>query len=139
MGVTITCTNPQYTFDMGYSGFFALRKEIARCISPDFAEIYRKILYTDRAQDVVEEMDEWVEAHRPSLHKNIDAVVEFLLMPDCDGAINHKTCKAIYDIIKDIDFGGKIFQYSTIATDDYERFKTFLLDCYSHHKYMRWS
>ena len=38
-----------------------------------------------------------------------------------------------------IDFGGKIFQYSTIATDDYERFKDFLLDCYSHHKYMRWS
>ena len=54
-------------------------------------------------------------------------------------AISHRTCKKIYDLIKDIDFGNRCFRYAIHAHNDWEEFKDFLMDCYSHHKKMKWS
>ena len=66
-------------------------------------------------------------------------IVEFLFASDCGGEISHKTCKKIFDLIKDIDFGNKIFTYAGRSDGkDYQYFKEFLQECYSHRRKMRW-
>ena len=40
MGVTITATHRPYEFDMGYGGFFILRKNIAFALDEEFGENY---------------------------------------------------------------------------------------------------
>ena len=41
MGITVTATNSKYDFDMGYGGFFNLRKNIALALDKDFGELRR--------------------------------------------------------------------------------------------------
>ena len=72
--------------------------------------------------------------------KNLNPdIISFLYQPDTEGKISYKICKQIYDIIKDVDFKEKSFRYATLQHNDYEEFKLFLKDCYSHRKQMRWS
>ena len=66
-------------------------------------------------------------------------ILDFLYDSDTTGQISHKVCKKIYDLIQDIDFGKKSFRYGAYAHNDYEEFKTFLKECYSNRRYMRWS
>ena len=43
MGVTITATNSSYDFNMGYGGFFELRRNIALALDKEFGEVYGKL------------------------------------------------------------------------------------------------
>lgn len=43
------------------------------------------------------------------------------------------------DLIKDVDFGGKIFTYAAYSDGkDYENFKEFLKECYQKHRTIIW-
>ncbi len=42
MGITITATNSTYEFDMGYGGFFVLRRNIARALDKEFGDTYEE-------------------------------------------------------------------------------------------------
>lgn len=43
------------------------------------------------------------------------------------------------DLIKDVDFGGKIFTYTAYSDGkDYENFKEFLKECYQKHRTIIW-
>ena len=64
-------------------------------------------------------------------------VLDFLYAPDEDGKISYKTCRKIYELIKDVDFGGKCFRYAAHVHNDYEEFKMFLKECVSHRRNMR--
>lgn len=67
-------------------------------------------------------------------------ILNFLFASDCEGKISYKTCKKIYDLIKDVDFGGRTFTYMAYSDGkDYERFKEFLRECYRKRTCMRWS
>ena len=125
MGVTITATHSPYEFDMGYGGFFNLRKNIAFALDEEFGENYA--LNDEVANRIIEK-------------KNLNPdIISFLYQPDTEGKISYKICKQIYDIIKDVDFKEKSFRYAILRHNDYEEFKMFLKDCYSHRKQMRWS
>lgn len=74
------------------------------------------------------------------LHLNVGEklLLDFLFASDCGGEISYKTCKKIYDLINNIDFGNEIFTYGAHSDGkDYEYFKEFLLECYSHRRKMR--
>ena len=43
MGITITAKNSSYDFDMGYGGFFNLRKNIALALDKEFGENYEHL------------------------------------------------------------------------------------------------
>lgn len=71
--------------------------------------------------------------------KKLDGgIVFFLFQPDSDGAVDHHVCKSIYEVIKDVDFGNRRFQYASYQDNDYEKLKLFLLECYQHRRKMRW-
>ena len=43
-----------------------------------------------------------------------------------------------YFMLYNFDFGDKCFRYGAYANNDWEEFKIFLKDCYSHRKNMEW-
>lgn len=139
MGICISATNSGYTFDMGYGGFFNLRANIADIIDKDFGALYRKARYCMGKQELEDNMREAYRiAGEKNLYEKYGDVIDFLYMSDAKGTISHRTCKHIYDLIKDVDFGNKIFRYAAQAGNDYEDLKKFLKECYSNRRKMRW-
>ena len=136
MGVSITATNSSYDFDMGYGGFFNLRKNIALALDKDFGENYALLshCYTEKQFE-----DNDRVANLIIEQKNLDEdIVKFLYMSDCEGKISYKVCKKIYDLIKDVDFENKCFRYAAYSHNDYGEFKEFLKECFSKRRQMRW-
>lgn len=137
MGVCIYATNSQYSFDMGGGGFFNLRCNIAVALDVEFGDHYHTLLKCRSDKDYANFN---AKANRMLKRKYLDEdIIEFLFMPDSNGSIPHKTCKKIYDLIKNIDFGDKGFRYAAIRHNDYDEFKKFLKECYIRRRKMRWS
>lgn len=140
MGFTITANGSRYSFDGGMGGFMQLRNNIALAFDKEFGEHYRNLptfYFHHELEEFNKKADEILSADRFS--ENDADIIEFLYASDCEGSISHKTCKKIYNLIKDIDFNGKIFTYAARSDGkDYEHFKKFLLECYSHRRKMRW-
>ena len=136
MGVSITSKDSKYDFDMGYSGFFNLRKNIAYCLDKEFGDNY-SALAKCLTMDDFEHNDK--VANKLIKEKNLDSdIIEFLYAPDTDGKISYKVCKKIYNLINDVDFGNKTFRYGAYAHNDYEEFKEFLKNCYTKRHIMTW-
>lgn len=140
MGFTIYANNSPTSFDGGMGGFFSLRTNIALAFDKEFGEHYsdlRKCL-CEEDYKLFDQVTEKILSNERFKQEDED-IVEFLFASDCAGSISHKTCKKIYDLIKDIDFGKRIFTYAAYSNGkDYERFKQFLLECYKHRRKMRW-
>ena len=136
MGVSIIATHSKYSFDMGAGGFFNLRKNIALALDEEFGHHYETLLDC-RVKSDYERHDKI--ANRIIAEKMLDDdVLDFLYQSDIEGSITHKTCKKIYDLIKDVDFGKKGFRYGAYQYNDYEEFKQFLRECYRFRRKMRW-
>ena len=140
MGFTLYANGSTMNFDGGMGGFFSLRTNIALAFDKEFGEHYsdlRKCLYEEDYK-LFDQVTEKILSNERFKQEDED-IVEFLFASDCAGSISHKTCKKIYDLIKDIDFGKRIFTYAAYSNGkDYERFKQFLLECYKHRRKMRW-
>lgn len=137
MGVSIYANNSRYSFDCGSGGFFNLRKNIALAWDKEFGEHYAKLAGCNDYKEHDRIANQILSDKR---FKDEDAdIVEFLYASDIEGKISYKTCKKIYGLIKDIDFGQKIFTYAAYSDGkDYEHFKEFLLDCSRHRRNMCW-
>lgn len=140
MGVSITATNSEYDFYMGYGGFFSLRKNIAYALDREFGENYAQLgkCWTDWQFEENDRAAEYI-IHRKHLDVEYADVLDFLYMPDTGGSISYKTCKKIYDLIKNVDFKNDGFRYTAYRHDDYGEFKAFLKECYAKRRKMRWS
>lgn len=140
MGVSITATKEIYDFDMGYGGFCNLRKNIAYCIDNTFGKLYDEMFpcwNMDIEEELTQKTNDYIRKN-PDIFENLDDVLDFLYAPDDSGTVSYKTCGKIYNLIKSVDFGNKCFRYGADVHNDYEEFKEFLKDCYSHRKKMRW-
>ena len=124
---------------MGYGGFFNLRKNIALAMDKEFGENYSNLNNCHTTEEF-EENDAIANKiiEKKHLDKDYEDVLDFLYASDCDGKIGYKTCKKIYDLIKDVDFGNKCFRYVMLAHNDYEELKEFLKECYKHRRNMYW-
>ena len=139
MGLTIYANNEPISFDMGGGGFFDLRLNICKIFDKELGEVYSEIpLAFGIHNEINKRINEILSDDRFS--DDDEDIVDFLFASDCEGKISHKTCKKIYDLIKDIDFGNSYFQYINRRKPegDYEAFKRFLKNCYSNHRKMRW-
>ena len=129
MGVTIYANGVKQTFDCGYIGFNNLRNNIANAYDSELGE-----LYSDTAAFFIDS-----EAHiakinallqNPRFKDEDSDIIDFLFMSDCEGKIGHKTRKKIYDLIRNIDYSGRIFTYAARSDGmDYKHFKEFLKEC----------
>lgn len=145
MGFSLTATNSKYSFSGGYGGFALLRQNIANAWDTEFGDHYATLRMCFRESDYDafnKEAERILSKERfadGGEKSNDQDIVDFLFASDCAGSISYKTCKKIYDIIKDIDFCRETFTYSAYSDgDDYEHLKEFLLDCYKRRAKARW-
>ena len=141
MGITITATNAKCDFDMGYGGFFNLRKNIASALDEEFGNAYSMLAgcVTDEDYKNNDKLNERIinEKHLDDEYKD---VLDFLYMPDTEGQIGYKTCRKIAGLLEGrmSELKGKSFRYAAQAGNDYEDFVEFLKDCVKYHRNMRW-
>lgn len=141
MGITITATNAKCDFDMGYGGFFNLRKNIALALDDEFGHIYLNYAKCFNG-DSLAENDRLAELviNKKQLDKDYSDVLDFLYMPDTEGKIGYRTCRKIANLLEKClpALRTKTFRYAIYAHHDYEDFIDFLKDCVKYHKNMRW-
>ena len=140
MGYTLTANNSSYSFDGGYGQFINLRKNIALLWDEEFGLHYSHIDHLKNNDEIDcfnDETDRLIEKMGDKSEKDSD-ILDFLFASDTGGEISHKTCKKIYELIKDVDFGLSKLRYTGIAHNDYEEFKLFLMECYSNRRKARW-
>lgn len=140
MGITIKAKNAKHTFDMGYGGFFNLRKNIALALDEEFGKQYSKLIncFNDKTYIKNVIISECIikEKH---LGKNYGDVLEFLYMSDVEGKIDYRTCRKILELLEKRISKLKRKTFTYVGYEDYERFIEFLKDCVRYHKNMRWS
>ena len=138
MGVTITANNSKHSFHMGYRGFFELRKNIALAYNKEFGRQYAKIAQCYTEEDYKEYNNKTNRLIR-KLELEDDDILDFLYSSDCGGKASHETCDKIYKLLTNTDLSGKRFQYAAWSSEsDYDEFKEFLHECYSHRRNMVW-
>ena len=140
MGFCIYANGSDRSFDGGMGGFMSLRNNIAKAYDREFGEHYATLrrCITDGDYGEFDKKTNKILSDLRFKDEDED-ILDFLFASDCEGEISHRTCKKIYDLIKNIDFDGQIFTYAAYSDGkDYEDFKAFLLDCYRHRRKMRW-
>lgn len=143
MGVTITATNSNCDFDMGYGGFLNLRRNIAFALDKDFGNEYSSLketifLWEGEYKFQLEfTMNIINKKHLDDEYKD---VLDFLFMPDTEGKISYKTCRKIAGLLESrmSELKEKSFRYAAQAGNDYEDFVKFLKECVRYHRNMRW-
>lgn len=140
MGVTISANGSNSSFKCGYGGFFNLRKNIALAYDRELGEHYAKMLSCIATKgNEYDEKTNQILADVRFKEEDYD-ILDFLYASDCEGKAGYKTCKKIYNLIKEIDFRGHTFTYRAYSDgQDYEYFKDFLLECYSKRRNMIWN
>lgn len=113
MGVTITTTNPKFVFDMGYVGFFRLRKEIALALDEEFGRNYAELAHCHTQKEYAANDK---AANRIIQENHLDCyadVLDFLYMSDSEGEVGYKTCGNILRLIRDRKCGTS-FRYGSM-------------------------
>lgn len=138
MGVSIYANGVSRSFDCGYIGFQRLRTVVATAYDYNLGRVYgNATLAIMHPKEYDAEINLILKNEKFKDEDN--DILDFLFMSDCEGKISHKTCKKIYDLIKDFEHGGKIFTYAARSDGkDYEHLKEFLKECYSKRAKMRW-
>lgn len=123
---------------MGYGGFNNLRKNIAIAWDKELGETYGDMVMCMLHPKEYDERINRILANDRFKDEDED-ILDFLFASDCNGKCGYKTCGKIYNLIKDIDFGKKIFTYRAYSDgNDYEKLKLFLKECYQKRRMMVW-
>lgn len=107
MGITIS--SKRYSCDMGYGGFGRFRNTVAEKTSDDFYKHYMRLSDPDVMCMFGEASKEFFEKYNVDTLKYIDEnkvtveVANFLFQCDCEGKIDRKQAKQIYELIKECD------------------------------------
>lgn len=137
MGVTIR--NKNNSIDMGYAGFFNLRKTIAGIYSEQFKRLYDAWcrpfggIPDDEGNERLAKLYE-----KGILSDEDDVVLDFLFAPDAGGKISAKGCKRLWQVIKDYD--DKIL-YGYQGRPDcamFKDFKNIVEDCAKNRLVLTW-
>lgn len=139
MGVSICSEKSLIDVGGSYRAFNMLRIHIGKLISLEFQYNYEIWLfnwnYNDRQyNEAVEKLNKITNNYQEDWlkHKTFD----FFFKSDCEGALNNKSCKLLYELIKD-DCYHKHIRYVAYSKNDYDDFKQLLLDCYANIKKLK--
>lgn len=130
MGITLH--NVSYSMDMGYGQFFNLRLAVAKYLDEKFAKLYREF-YRETGDNnrAVEELNRYIESNFKD-----DCILDFLLQPDCEGNVSSKTCKRIYEVIKNYDNN---YMYGYVYSNNtFTYFKNMIHDCAVKRRKLYW-
>lgn len=122
----------------GYGMLATIREEVAKAWNEEFGKHYATLKYCSNEEDFKAFNEKALEICRNERLKDEDVdILDFLYQPDCDGQISYKTCKKIYDLIKDTDCK-YCLRYAAYSNNDWQDFKQLLLECYSHRSNLVW-
>ena len=133
MGINLH--NKEYSMNMGYGHFYLLRMNIAKLYDKDFAKLYESVcraFFDDTRKKYIDELNQYIADH----NLEEDDIVEFLFMSDGEGKISSKTCKKLYNIVK--DYNDDYMYGYTYANNSFAYFKEMLYDCATKHRKLFW-
>ncbi len=106
--IGITIRNKQHSYDLSYSGFYRLRRDIAYLINKEFGILYEEWTSLVSPISDTEGNDRLSKMFENGVLTENDApVIEFLFMPDTEGKIPVPMCRRIRNLIKDLRLYGK--------------------------------
>lgn len=141
MGLTIR-GNYKNSIDLtgGNSMLAIIRNTVAKAWDKEFGAHYSTLIYcseseyekfNDKANKIINS-----ERLKEKTKKDTD-ILDFLFESDCEGQISYKTCKKIYDLIKDTSLNCCL-RYAVYSHNDWNDFKQLLKECYSHRSNLVW-
>ena len=136
MGVSISCKKTGKSIDMGYGGFFNLRKKVAELAGGPFAEHYAS-LKTFGNEEYFEAFDRRTSEILEKKQADIK-IVDFCLQSDCDGKIHYGACKNILKAIGDYDDNIAYGYFGRPDCAMFKDFKEILEDCVKNKCDMLW-
>lgn len=100
--MSITIKNSQESsVEIGYFGFYKLRRKIAELAAPDIFNAY-SMLPDIKSEDEKKDYNQYLNRlEKKYSGDSRSLVLEFLYASDCDGKMDAEHCKAVYDLIKD--------------------------------------
>lgn len=107
MGITIS--SKRYSCDMGYGGFGRFRKMVAEKVNEEFNKHYLSLSDQTVMSLYGEKRDEYFKKYDATTYEYIGKgmvtaeVANFLYQSDCNGKIDRKQSKLIYELIKECD------------------------------------
>jgi hypothetical protein len=107
MGVTIS--SKRHSCDMGYIGFGRFRDAVAEKVNGEFHKHYLELSSPDAMFSMGESRKLYFEKYDVKTKEYIEKntvtieVANFLYQSDCNGKIDRKQAKQIYELIKECD------------------------------------
>ena len=139
MGLTLQSKGSQIDLSGGYGMFIKIRTRVATAWDKEFGEHYSKLHLIWSDEDFKKFDKRTNEILKDERFKDEDEdLLDFLFASDCGGNCSYKTCKKIYDLIKDIKDDKLQLRYTIDSKNDWEDFKQLLLDCYSNRTNLTW-
>lgn len=140
MGITLKSKN--FSADMGYGGFFRFRSKVSSLINKEFGEHYEKLnegsfLFGDERTVFFEKYD---AKTKDLIKSNVitPEIANFCYQSDCEGSIDQRQAKQIYEKIK--DYNDDVC-YGYAGRSDCAMFsdlKTIFKDCAENGKKIKW-
>lgn len=140
MGLTITSKIKKCPIELdgGYGMFMVLRQAIAKLYDKEFGEHYETLSKCFLKEHFDEFNKKANEILRDNRFKEEDEdIIDFLYMSDCGGKIGYKTCKKLYDLLKDYKSNIPL-RYAFYSHNDWEDIKELLIQCYKHRANLYW-
>ena len=91
------------SIEIGYFGFYRLRRRIAELAAPDIFNAYSMVPDVKSETEKKEYSQYLNRLEKKYSDDSRSLVLDFLYASDCDGSMDAEHCKAIYDLIKDCD------------------------------------
>lgn len=105
MGITIH--SKRHSCDMGFGGFGRFRNAVAEMVSEEFHQHYLALSSSEAMFSTGEERKAYFKKYDTATDEFIERgvvtveVANFLYQSDCDGKIDRKQAKQIYELIKE--------------------------------------
>lgn len=140
MGVTISSEN--CSIDLGYGGFYNLRKKVAELTAEDIFEHYKHLSdapYNEKEREkFFEEYDKKIVEIAEAHNDEINEILDFLYASDCNGEASVNECKKIYEVIKDYDDDILYGYWGRPDCAKFRDFKEIVKDCIDTNTSMKW-
>ena len=128
-------------WDMGYSSFYRLRKDIAYMVSEEYGDHYKNIRLACAKLIDVKEYDIETERLIKKYHCK-KRFLYFLYQSDIGGKLSPFKCKAVYDMIEKSNcmnnktlYGYSAYPENCMKMSD---FANLLLECFNRRKALVW-
>lgn len=140
MGITIRSKNK--SIDMGYGGFYNLRKTVAKLAADDIGKHYEHLMdapySNDERKSFFEDYDKKIEELSEIHNGEMDSVLIFIYQSDCEGSLSIKDCRKIYEIIKDYDDDVLYGYWGRPDCAKFADFKAIVKDCIDNRCKLKW-